>query len=1097
MPQYSQLEAARASITNPQPVRIAILDVGFDFQHRSVPEHLRRDLERNFTGDGRTDASDPDIEGFLQNPGHGTATIALLAGRQLKDMRLPTPNGSYLGGAPQAEIVPLRIASSVVLLSTSAFAEALEHILSLQSNPNNAVDIVSMSMGGVASDAWADVVNRAYEAGLCLVTAAGNNFGRPKSIVFPARFRRVLAACGVMADFQPYELGFGQMSGNYGPDSKMDTAVAAFTPNVPWAEIGAPDVIDWDGQGTSSVTPQVAAAAALWLQQHKTALAGWEGWAKIEMIRQALFQSADTLRPDSRKYFGQGILKAHTALGIEPTPARRQALQKQPPDTASFAFWRLLRGTIFTVVTEESPLDHMFELELAQLIHRDGTVEATVADPEKGPSKQELEAFRDAALSSPYLSRTLRRELERRSGRTPSAPGLAQPTLLGPADGGKGEYHTPQPLYRRLRVFSFDPSTSGVLDTADINQTVVTIPWESVSSGPSGEYLEVVDHDPASGCFYAPVDLNDAYLIAADGLAPAEGNPMFHQQMVYAVAMRTIHTFEEALGRKALWSPRVDGVNDATYVQKLRIYPHALRDRNAYYNPLKKALLFGYFPARPLDPARLQPGGMVFTCLSHDVVAHETAHALLDGMARGLVEPTNPDMLAFHEAFADVIALFQHFALPGILEHQIGRVRGNLRDRNLLGELAQQFGLGYGLHGALRSYIGCFDAQGNWEHTTPSATDYVRATEQHERGAVLVAAIFDTFLSVYERRIADLKRIASEGTGVLRAGDLHPDLVRRFADEARTAAVHVLKSCIRAIDYCPPVDLTFGDFLRAAITVDYDLFPDDALGYRVALIESFRERGIYPGDVRTMSEDTLRWKAPEIDIRDHLGDAAFVRLRATGDIVRRLSNLSKPVPWPVEEMRYLRLPAPQQRPTRSSRRVAAASRSPQLQPREAIFRLLRQERAVVNLLWSATIPALEASRREVLARTLGLDFTLSPSGHVRFEIRALNFANRSASDGLTRREAILWLQQVQQPQVDGVSIPFEGGCTLIIDLDTAEVRYAICKNINSASRRRAIRDFRAQGNALGLTYFGGSPLAGPGHRFAMIHSTTAQEETYA
>jgi len=49
---------------------------------------------------------------------------------------------------------------------------------------------------------------------------------------------------------------------------------------------------------------------------------------------------------------------------------------------------------------------------------------------------------------------------------------------------------------------------------------------------------------------------------------------------------------------------------------------------------------------------------MVFTCLSHEIVAHETAHALLDGMARGLVAPTNRDMLAFHEAFADVIALF-------------------------------------------------------------------------------------------------------------------------------------------------------------------------------------------------------------------------------------------------------------------------------------------------------------------------------------------------------------------------------------------------------------------------------------------------------
>jgi len=116
---------------------------------------------------------------------------------------------------------------------------------------------------------------------------------------------------------------------------------------------------------------------------------------------------------------------------------------------------------------------------------------------------------------------------------------------------------------------------------------------------------------------------------------------------------------------------------------------------------------------------------------------------------------------------------------------------------------------------------------------------------------------------------------------------------------------------------------------------------------------------------------------------------------------------------------------------------------------------------------------------------------------VRFEVRALNFANRSVADGLTRREALLWLQQARQVQVDGVSMPFEGGCTLVNDLDTAEVRYAIRKNINSASRRRAVQDFRAQGNALGLTYFGGSPFAGPGHRFAMIHNTTAKETTYA
>ena len=114
------------------------------------------------------------------------------------------------------------------------------------------------------------------------------------------------------------------------------------------------------------------------------------------------------------------------------------------------------------------------------------------------------------------------------------------------------------PPYRRLRAYTFDPSLATQLDTALVNQAVLHVPWEKLAPGPVGEYLEVVDYDPASECFYAPVDLEDRDLLAQDGLAPSEGNPHFHQQMVYAVAMNTIQNFEQALGRKALWSPHIE-----------------------------------------------------------------------------------------------------------------------------------------------------------------------------------------------------------------------------------------------------------------------------------------------------------------------------------------------------------------------------------------------------------------------------------------------------------------------------------------------------------------------------------------------------------
>src|SRR6188508_3125290 len=114
----------------------------------------------------------------------------------------------------------------------------------------------------------------------------------------------------------------------------------------------------------------------------------------------------------------------------------------------------------------------------------------------------------------------------------------------------------PTPSSRSLRGYAFDPSLSIQTDTVLVNEIVFKVIWEKLKPGPVGEYLEVLDYDPASQCFYAPVNLNHLLVIAQDGLAPSEGTPQFHQQMVYAVAMTTIRNFELALGRLALWAPR-------------------------------------------------------------------------------------------------------------------------------------------------------------------------------------------------------------------------------------------------------------------------------------------------------------------------------------------------------------------------------------------------------------------------------------------------------------------------------------------------------------------------------------------------------------
>ena len=90
-------------------------------------------------------------------------------------------------------------------------------------------------------------------------------------------------------------------------------------------------------------------------------------------------------------------------------------------------------------------------------------------------------------------------------------------------------------------------------------------------------------------------------------------------------------------------------------------------------------------------------------------------------------------------------------------------------------------------------------------------------------------------------------------------------LQRAWLNEAATVAGQVLTMCIRALDYCPPTDLTFGEYLRAIITADKDVVPNDTRGYRVAFISGFRDRGIFPAGVRHLSEDSLLWDPPPLE----------------------------------------------------------------------------------------------------------------------------------------------------------------------------------------------------------------------------------------
>lgn len=219
-------------------------------------------------------------------------------------------------------------------------------------------------------------------------------------------------------------------------------------------------------------------------------------------------------------------------------------------------------------------------------------------------------------------------------------------------------------------------------------------------------------------------------------------------------------------------------------------------------------------------------------------------------------------MGGFHEGFADIVALLQHFTYHDIVRNQIRLAKGKLDTENLLVKLAVEFGQSTGEYRSLRDAIG-ETTSGKWKRREPNTTDYEHNIECHDRGALLVAAVFDAFVAIYKNRTADLMRIASGGSGVMPAGEIHPDLVNRLADEASKTASHVLNMCVRALDYCPPVDINYGDYLRAIITADRELVANDEFHYRIAFINAFRKRGIFPEGVPNLSVDTLCYQPLE------------------------------------------------------------------------------------------------------------------------------------------------------------------------------------------------------------------------------------------
>jgi hypothetical protein len=442
----------------------------------------------------------------------------------------------------------------------------------------------------------------------------------------------------------------------------------------------------------------------------------------------------------------------------------------------------------------------------------------------------------------------------------------------------------------------------------------VDLPAEELASGPRGYRVQVIDYDSTSGVLYPPLEYrvlesglyNDPFIDEPDSTLLSD--PLFHAQNVYAIVMRTLARFEYALGRRVSWS--FDG-------HQLQIAPHAFTNANAFYSKRDRALLFGYFPKSNGNAG--DPLTTVFTCLSHDIVVHETTHALVDGLRERYTDPSSPEQAGFHEGFADIVALLSIFSLPKVVASIIDKrfqsnqpsatndpesieirslTREALRESLLLG-LAEEFGEEiYNMRGkALRRSV----------QLTPSP-DHIKSPEfdePHKRGELLSAAVMNTFIEVWVRRLEGLgnrpPQIRAIETQETLSGDSPATIAettaqematydrinrqelmkkggeeldytyslldrRRVVEEGANIADYLLTMVIRALDYSPPSDVEFCDFLSAVLTGDREVRPDDSkYQFRKNLLESFKSYGIEPTSKGDGTETGV-WEPPDCEL---------------------------------------------------------------------------------------------------------------------------------------------------------------------------------------------------------------------------------------
>jgi len=292
-------------------------------------------------------------------------------------------------------------------------------------------------------------------------------------------------------------------------------------------------------------------------------------------------------------------------------------------------------------------------------------------------------------------------------------------------------------------------------------------------------------------------------------------SPQFRQVNAWATVQDVLDLYEASwvLGRSAPWA--FEG-------NRLIVVPHAGYLPNAFYDRHSKSLQFYYFGPE---------AKRVYTCLSHDIIAHETGHAILDGLRPLYLEDSSLQTTAFHEFVADLTAIVSSILNSPLRWLTLEMTQGDLDRDDLISGLAEEFGknvMGSPHLRSARNSLTMADVQ-----ASPSA---------YKWSQVLTGTMFDILKGMARMH---MQRALKSGNTPSPKQALWwaADAFRRVA--------------LQPLDYLPPVDVQFADYARAVLRSEKLSHPADESDYQDLIRQAFKARGIADLEEEEKKEEAL------------------------------------------------------------------------------------------------------------------------------------------------------------------------------------------------------------------------------------------------